>query len=354
VVRGPGAPGGYWRLTPWSGPDVLPLLETVIVIGVMQLSPLRVVAAAALLATPFGLGSCSSGDQPAATTSASTSGTAQAACPTEPIDVVVSVDQWGDIVSELGGSCAQVKTLLASSSIDPHDYEPSPADAATFQGAQLVVINGAHYDEWAGKLAAGSAPNAPVISAADVGGETGSGGAEVNPHVWYNPATVSAVADAVTAELGKLAPQAADYFARQRSAFADSMKPYTDEISAIKAGAAGKTYATTESVFDYMAAAVGLQNKTPAGYQAASSNETDPSPADLDAYLKLLDDKGVDVLIYNTQTEGSVPEQIRGAAENAGIPVVNVTETVAPGAKSFEAWQVDQLTSLAKALGVNA
>lgn len=346
-------------------------METVIVIVVKQKSALRAVAAAALLATPFGLASCSSSsDQPS--TSASAPGTAQAgACPTTPVDVVVSVDQWGDIVSELGGSCAQVKTVLASSSVDPHDYEPSPADAATFEGAKLVVVNGAHYDEWASKLAAGSAPDAALIDAAEVGGEAEGEheehGAEaqgadeghdhgggVNPHVWYNPATVTAVADAVTAELTKLAPDAKDYFAKQRSAFTDSMKPYTDEISAIKAGASGKTYATTESVFDYMATAVGLQNKTPEGYQAAASNEADPSPADLDAFLKLLGAKGVDVLIYNTQTEGSVPEQIRSAAESAGIPVVNVTETVAPDAKSFEAWQVNQLTALAKALGVSA
>ena len=88
------------------------------------------------------------------------------ACPTTPVDVVVSVDQWGDIVSELGGDCAQVKTLLASSSVDPHDYEPTPADAAAFEGAQLVVVNGAHYDEWAAKLAATSAPDATVVSAA--------------------------------------------------------------------------------------------------------------------------------------------------------------------------------------------
>jgi zinc/manganese transport system substrate-binding protein len=342
----------------------------------MEMSALRIVAAAALLATPFGLASCSSSGEQSASTSAS--GTAAAdACPTTPVDVVVSVDQWGDIVSELGGSCAQVKTVLASSSVDPHDYEPSPADAATFQGAKLVVVNGAHYDEWASKLAAGSAPDAAMIDAAKVGGEAedehegeaeghgaeepgadegheGHGHGGVNPHVWYNPATVTAVADAVTAELSKLAPEAKDYFAKQRSAFTDSMKPYTDEISAIKAGASGKTYATTESVFDYMATAVGLQNKTPEGYQAAASNEADPSPADLDAFLKLLGAKGVDVLIYNTQTEGSVPEQIRSAAESAGIPVVNVTETVAPDAKSFEAWQVNQLTALAKALGVSA
>ncbi|PRC62608.1 ABC transporter substrate-binding protein, partial [Mycobacterium sp. ITM-2017-0098] len=66
------------------------------------------------------------------------------------------------------------------------------------------------------------------------------------------------------------------------------------------------------------------------------------------------DDKGVDVLIYNVQTEGSVPQQIRTAAEQAGIPVVDVTETVPPGISSFETWQVDQLNALAEALGVGS
>jgi zinc/manganese transport system substrate-binding protein len=106
-------------------------------------------------------------------------------------------------------------------------------------------------------------------------------------------------------------------------------------------------------VFDLMAQALGLTDKTPAGYQTASANESDPAPADLSAFRQLLAAKGVDVLIYNTQTEGSLPEQIRDAAEQAGVPVVNVTETPAPGTVSFEAWQVDQLTALAKALGVS-
>ncbi len=330
-------------------------------------SSLRIVAAAALLATPFVVASCSTDDGQSATSS---SATPAGDCPTAPVDVVVSVDQWGDIVSQLGGSCTSVTTVLASSSVDPHDYEPSPADAATFQGAQLVVVNGAHYDEWADKLVESSAPDAPLIDAAVAGGETVEGEehhedeehhdgdghehGDVNPHVWYDPATVTAVADAVTAELSALAPDATDYFAQRREEFTVAMKPYDAEIDAIKTGATGKTYASTESVFDYMAASVGLRNETPAGYQAAASNETDPSPADLDAFLQLLEAKGVDVLIYNTQTEGSVPEQLRSAAESAGIPVVNVTETVAPGAKSFEAWQVDQLTALAKALDVGA
>ncbi|MDF2823588.1 MAG: transporter substrate-binding protein, partial [Mycobacterium sp.] len=175
----------------------------------------------------------------------------------------------------------------------------------------------------------------------------------VNPHAWYSPTAVTGLADAVTAELGKLAPESADYFEGRRDEFTTQMQPYTDLIAELKTQAGGKRYAATESVFDDMAAAIGLVNVTPQGYQTASANETDPSPADLDALLRLLGDRGADVLIYNTQTEGSVPEQVRAAAESADIPIVDVTETVPPGTDSFEAWQVQQLDALAKALGVN-
>ena len=334
------------------------LMQTVIVIAVTTTTPrLRILAAGLVLAAPFGLAACSGGDESAPSTATNAAGQ----CPTTPVNVVVSVDQWGDIVSELGGQCAKVTTVLASSAVDPHDYEPAPSDAAKFEGAQLVVINGGHYDEWADKLAASSAPDAPVVSALDASGEEhGNAGEEhghedePNPHAWYSPSAVTAVADAVTAEFGKLAPDAADYFDQRRADFTETLKPYDVLIDKIKTNASGKTYAATESVFDDMAAALGLANRTPEGYQVASANETDPSPADLDAFLRLLADRGVDVLIYNVQTEGSVPEQIRTAAEQAGVPVVEITETVPPGSTSFESWQVNQLTALAKALGVPA
>lgn len=267
-------------------------------------------------------------------------------CPVAPVDVVVSVDQWGDIVTELGGACAQVRTLLASSSANPHDYEPSPADAARFSGARLVVINGGHYDEWASKLAAGAAPEIPVITAV-------TDGQRLNPHVWYDPASVRDVAARIRSALSEQSPGAADYFARQYDSFITSLQPYDELIAAIRAGASGKTFVATEAVFDDMAAAVGLLDRTPAGYAAAARNETDPSPADLNAMLTLLRDRDVDVLIYNSSTEGSGPRQIRDAALAAGIPVVEVTETMAPGAESFQAWQVAQLISLARALDVD-
>jgi zinc/manganese transport system substrate-binding protein len=289
---------------------------------------------------------CSSGNQQSADNR-------HGECPTDPVSVVVSVDQWGDIVSELGGQCAEVSTVVASSAVDPHDFEPAPKDAALFEGAQLIVVNGGHYDDWATKLAEGSAADAPVIDAAKVSGAAVNAD-QANPHVWYNPAAVIAVADAVTAELGELAPDAAEYFAERHAEFGDALAPYHQIVGSLRATAAGKTYAATENVFDEMAAAVGLVNRTPQGYQATAANESDPSPADLDAFLRLLSDRGVDVLIYNVQTEGSVPQQIRTAAERAGVPVVEVTESVPPGVASFETWQVDQLSALAEALGVSS
>jgi len=256
--------------------------------------------------------------------------------------------------------------------MDPHSYKPTPSDTAIFDGAQLVVINGGHYDEWAAKLAAASAPTAPVIDAVEISGvdaghagheheghehegeEGHDHGGEGDPHVWYLPSAVNQVAEAVTAELSSLSPDAADYFEQRQSAFENVMQPYNETVEAIKSRAGGKDFAATESVFDNMATALDLQDRTPEGYRLAAANGTEPTPADLDAFLRLLGERGVDVLIYNTQTEGSVPEQIRAAAEEVGVPVVEVTETIPPDSLSFETWQVAQLDSLAKALGIPA
>ncbi len=311
--------------------------------------------AAVVVALTWGLVACGSNQssQSRSTTSAGAASAAGASdalppCPGAPADVAVSVDQWGDIVSQLGGACAQVKTVLVSSSVDPHDYEPSPRDAAQFSGARLIVLNGANYDPWASKLAAISAPVAPVVSAAEVT-KTADG---ANPHLWYSPSAVTAVADAVTAELSKIDPGMQAYFTGRRSAFSTTLQPYTRLIDTIKAHAAGKSYAATEGIFNYMADALGLVNKTPRGYQQAAISESDPSPADIKAFLDALAGHRIDVLIYNTQTEGSIPDQIHDAAEEAGVPVVTVTETVPQGATTFVGWQDAQLTALAKALGV--
>lgn len=113
-------------------------------------------------------------------------------CPTAPVAVAVSVSQWGQIAASLGGSCATVTTVLASSSVDPHDYEPSPADLVALARADVVVRNGVGLDRWLDQ-ALRSAESAATVVDASQGIEIRRGdpwdgaGRAGDPHIWHDP-----------------------------------------------------------------------------------------------------------------------------------------------------------------------
>ena len=294
----------------------------------------------AVLIVAFALGACSSDDSDSATS------TPKGDCPTAPVPVVVSVDQWGDIVEQLAGDCGDVTTVFKSSSADPHDYEPTPGDIAKFTGSKLVVVNGLDYDPWANKAVDALDEQPTLVDGGEVVGlQEGD-----NPHIWYGPQFVRDVSDAVTEALKKIQPEAAEYFDGQATKWDAALEPYDAEIARIEAVAPGKTYGATEGIFSYMAEAVGLDNLTPLGYRTATDNESDPAPGDVNEFEQALADGTISVLIYNTQTEGAIPEQVRAQAEQNNVPVVDVTESVPPGIDSFVEWQVGQLKDLATAL----
>lgn len=267
-------------------------------------------------------------------------------CPTAAVPVVVSVDQWADIVNRLAGDCGAVTTIFKSASADPHDYEPTPADLVKFTGAKLVVVNGLDYDSWAAKAVATLDRKPTVVDAGRVAALRGGD----NPHIWYAPDDVYKVADTVTAKLKLLLPKVATYFERRHTAWRASMRSYDAEIAKFKRVASGSTFAATEGIFFYMAKALGLTDTTPRGYVTATANGSDPSPSDLNALQHALENGEVNVLIYNTQTQGAIPSQVRSTATAASVPIVKVTESVPSGFSTFEAWQVSQLRALARAL----
>jgi zinc/manganese transport system substrate-binding protein len=171
-----------------------------------------------------------------------------------------------------------------------------------------------------------------------------------NPHVWYGPDYVDSVARDHRAAQRARAVGVRILRARA-TAWHETMRRYYDEVSTLGAGIAGNvSCAATEPVFDYMAKAVGLVDRTPPGFRRAASNGADPSPADLHDFEQSLSDGSVDVLVVNEQTSGAVPDQLRSAAKRAGVPVVEVTEAP-PDGSTFEAWQLSQLGALAKAVG---
>jgi zinc/manganese transport system substrate-binding protein len=266
-----------------------------------------------------------------------------AACPGDVVDVVVSVGQWGDVVGQLGGDCTAVTTIVTSSAIDPHDFEPGTADLAAFTGADVVVLNGAHYDEWAENVVETLDDEPLVVSAAEVAGVADG----EDPHLWYDPAIVEQMSGAITEALIDASPGAGPYLADRAQDWEVELQPYRGAIEKLRAVAAGRTYAATETVFDRMAAAVGLRDLTPEGYRRAVSNEGEPTPGDLADFAAVLSGGDVDVLIQNVQTEGELATSLISAAKDGGVSFVAVTESQPEAGGSFVAWQVAQLEELA-------
>lgn len=127
-------------------------------------------------------------------TSASACGTSQngAGSAHGAISVVSSINQWGTLAEQLGGSGVQVASIINSTNVDAHDYEPTTSDIAKLQKARIVIVNGAGYDSWAVKAA--QSAKSQVINAAEIGGVKDGG----NPHVWFSAAVRKAVAQAIT------------------------------------------------------------------------------------------------------------------------------------------------------------
>lgn len=300
-----------------------------------------------------GLAACSSSGSSGASSAstagrgAAASGTSVPPCPTNPVRVVVSIDPWGDVVRRLGGACAEVTTIVTGTAGDPHEYEPTPSDRAAIAEAGIVVVDGLGYDAWATKAVEATSPAPTVV---DAGGVMGRSEGD-NPHLWYEPAAVRKVGAAVSDALRAKAPSASAYFDERATAWDQALATYDRAIADTRAVASGRPYAATESVFAPMAAALGMRDVTPEGYRKAAANESEPAPGDIADFQQVLRSRQADGLVFNTQTEGAVPDQLRELAERSGVPVVEVTEAVPAGEPSFVDWQVAQLAALRKALG---
>ena len=102
------------------------------------------------------------------------------------------------------------------------------------------------------------------------------------------------------------------------------------------------TYAATEPVVYYLMADLGFKDQTPKGYTQSTASGGEPAPADLQSFQKLIEDKGVDVLVNNTQEASDATNMITGAAGRADVPVVDVSEQMPKDADTLNAW-INQL-----------
>ena len=267
------------------------------------------------------------------------------------LQVIAGQNFWGSIAAQLGGTHVSVTNIVTNPNADPHDYESSPRDARAFATADYVILNGAGYDDWGAKLLSANPNQGRKVFtiAALLNKKAGD-----NPHFWYNPDWVEKVADRITTDYQALDPADSSYFSEQRAALRTAFKPYHDRIAKIKSSFPNVPLGATESIFVYMAQALGLNLISPPEFMQAVAEGNDPPAQTVAQFHDLVATKKIKVLVFNVQASTNITEDLKRQAANNGIPVVGVSETLQPVDATFQEWQGAQLLTLQNALNAQA
>jgi zinc/manganese transport system substrate-binding protein len=266
-------------------------------------------------------------------------------------DAIVAVgaeNEYANVITQVGGKYVQASAIMNNPNTDPHTFEASPSVAQQVNAAQLVVQNGAGYDTFMTTIE-NATPNSArkVIVVQDLLGLPDS---TPNPHLWYKPGTMPAVANAIAAGLAALQPAHASYFKANAARFIGSLAAWDNAIAAFKARYPGTPVATTEPVADYMLQAAGADNLTPFAFQADIMNGTDPSAQNVAVERSLFTQHKVKVLVYNQQVTDTLTQSFITLARQNGIPVVGVYETMPVPGFDYQSWMLTEVQDLTKAV----
>lgn len=260
------------------------------------------------------------------------------------IEVVASVNQWGTVAKTLGGDNVNVTSIINSTNVDAHDYEPTTSDIAKLQKAQVIIVNGAGYDAWAVKAA--QTANATIVNAAEVGGVNDG----ENPHVWFSAEVRKAVAQAITKAYEQVDAAKKNDFNKMNDQWTAEENSVESKIAEVKQKSDGLAYAATESVASYLAEDMGLTDATPSGYARATANESEPTPTDIKQFTDALKAGEIKLLVVNTQEESELTGKITDAAKSVEVPMVELTEQMPEQYDSLTAWMEGLVDAFSQAI----
>lgn len=308
-------------------------------------------AASAAVGLTMGLAACSDD-------SATADGNGGDAGSGDTVKIVTSTKVWADVAQAVVGDAegVEVEPIIASNDTDPHSYQPTAADMALVEQADVLLAGGGHYDAWLTE-AASSDSAAIILTAIDGDGFDGHGhgeeghaeegheghdhsaeatgeeahaeegheghdhSTEVNEHIWYDTDAVKSVASTLASEIN------AHW---DIGASDEDVVKRLDEIDERKAKLPKSTTAQTHPLADDILAGTKIVDDTPEGYRRATLSESEPSAADVAAMLETIESGNLDFLIDAPQTRDQVSERLVKAAQAKGLRIVNVYES--PGA----------------------
>ena len=300
-------------------------------------APLKTLAVLAAAGLALAVSACSSsGPSGSSTTSA------------HKIVAVGAENEYTSVLQQVGGQYVQASAIMSNPNTDPHTFEASASVAREVSSAQLVVQNGVGYDTFMDSIEK-SVPDSSrkLINVQKLRGLPDS---TPNPHLWYDPATMPAVANAVASDLAAIQPAHAAYFKANARKFVSSLGPWIQALGSFKQKYPNTPVAVTESVADYLLQAAGADIRTPFEFPADIMNGTAPSAQDVALERSLFTGHKVKVFLYNQQVTDTLTQSFISLAQANGIPVVGVYETMPTPGYTYQSWMLAETKALQQAV----
>lgn len=257
------------------------------------------------------------------------------------INVVTTTNFYAEPAKAVLGNHGKVE-FIVKHGVDPHEFTPKNSDAELANKATVVVENGLGYDEWMNKLDSNNGNDPKVINVGKLMDKKNGD----NEHIWYDPATMSKLADQLAETYGKIQPKHKKEFEKNAADYKNKMKKNQALVKELATKSNHQKVAVSEPVFNYSLEAMGYKVTDP-GFANATEKDVDPSPKDL---VKVRDDitnHKIAFFVENTQTENKKVADLVKLAEKNNVPVVKVTETVPDGTNYFD-WMNSQYEQVKK------
>lgn len=254
------------------------------------------------------------------------------------ISIVTTTNVYSDIAKNIVGKYGTATAIIDKSSVDPHDFDPTTADAKKVAQANIIVANGLGYDSWMNKLAK-SVDKKPVLVGEDLMGlKSGD-----NPHIWYNLDMATKYVDYLVKRLSKLDKKHAAYFKENGEKYLAKI----DKIKQLAQANKGdqKPVFVSEPVFDYALQEAGYKIGDKK-FEEAIENGTDPSPKTINEMNNAIKQKKIAFFVNNTQASSSTVKSFVKLAKKNNVPVLNVRETI-PNNTTYLAWMKENYQKLA-------
>lgn len=254
------------------------------------------------------------------------------------ISIVTTINVYSDIAKNIVGKYGTATAIIDKSSIDPHDFNPTTADAKKLTKANIIVANGLGYDSWMNKLAK-SVDKKPVLVGEDLMGlKKGD-----NPHIWYNLNMPTKYVDYLVKRLSKLDKKHAAYFKANGEKYLAKVDKIKNLVKTDKSNK--KPVYVSEPVFDYALEEAGYKVGDKE-FEEAIENGTDPSPKMINQMNTEIKEKKIAFFVNNTQASSSTVKAFVKLAKKNNVPVLNVRETI-PNNTTYLAWMKENYQNLA-------